>query len=137
MYWGFGEKKRGRLATDISSRPIFLTKKAKKKKKSKVNLILYENKKKSELLVYGTRQYMYSLSKSVTPHAIRNLIASHKHHIVSAVERIQVVKRKKFSLHTTCSAETVTTPDEQASLKGFFLLAFMFISSGTYKANWS
>ena len=43
MHWGFGEEKkeeRGRLATDISSGPIFLTKKRKKtlhslKKKNK------------------------------------------------------------------------------------------------------
>ena len=42
MYWGFGEKrKRGRLATDVSSGPIFLTKGKKsilkKKKKTTKN----------------------------------------------------------------------------------------------------
>ena len=30
MYWGFGEEKKGRLATDVSSGPIFLTKKINK-----------------------------------------------------------------------------------------------------------
>ena len=35
MYWGFGEKKKGgRLATDVSSEPIFLKKKIEGKEKN-------------------------------------------------------------------------------------------------------
>ena len=42
MYWGFGEgeKKRGRLATDVSSGPIFLSKKKKQNMDSAAKEIL-------------------------------------------------------------------------------------------------
>ena len=45
MYWGFGEekkRKRGRLATDVNSEPIFLTKKQNKTKQKTGNYKNFE-----------------------------------------------------------------------------------------------
>lgn len=39
-------------------------------------------------------------------------------------------------MHTTCLAERVTHPNEQASLKGIFLLEFMTVISYTHKRVW-
>ena len=73
MYWGFGEgeKKRGRLATDVSSGPIILTKKSIKK-----NPLLFCNHNSLDFTVLvlslnGFARYHQALETQQQPSSLR------------------------------------------------------------------